>query len=298
MDERQGLAGRFETDRPHLRSVAYRMLGSLSEAEDAVQETWLRLSRSEPSELENLSGWLTTVIGRVCLDMLRARRARREEPVTSEETASDAPGSDSAVDPQEELDMAESVGLALLVVLEALEPAERVAFVLHDLFDLTFDEIAPIVGRSSVATRQLASRARRKVRGAPAVSPPQIAQRLEVVEAFLDAARGGNFDALLTALDPNVVFRPDMAARLPGPSTEVRGAAAVAKLFSGRAQAARVALVNGDVGVVVVPSGRLLLALALRVVEGRIAEIEVIAERSRLSRLELSLVPGPDARGG
>src|SRR5256886_9983839 len=237
MDQHEGLAQRFEAERGRLRGVAYRMLGSLGEAEDAVQEAWLRLGRADSGSIDNLEGWLTTVVARVCLDMLRSRKSRGEQPL--DDQARD-PDRGLAPDPQEESLLADSVGLALLVVLDTLAPAERLAFVLHDMFDLSFDEIAPIVGRSTAAARQLASRARRRVRGAAAA--PDIARQREVVGAFLAAARAGDFEALVSVLDPGGVFRPDPAALRGGPSAEVRGAQAVAKLFSGRAQTARAAL--------------------------------------------------------
>src|SRR5712691_2070815 len=286
MADSQWLAEQFEEKRGHLRGVAYRMLGSLAEADDAVQEAWLRLSRSGGSGVDNLGAWLTTVVARVCLDMLRSRKSRREDPLDVEE-AGRMPG---AHDPEQELLLANSVGLALLVILDTLEPAERLAFVLHDMFDLSFDEIAPIVGRSTAAARQLASRARRRVRGAAAA--PDIARQREVVGAFLAAARGGDFEALVSVLDPDVVFRPDPAALRGGPSAEVRGAQAVAKLFSGRAQAARAALVNGAVGVVVAPRGRLFLVLGLKISGGKISEVEVIADPARLRRLDLAVLDG------
>ncbi len=287
MDQHEGLAQRFEAERGRLRGVAYRMLGSLGEAEDAVQEAWLRLGRADSGSIDNLEGWLTTVVARVCLDMLRSRKSRGEQPLDDQ-----APDPDRglAPDPQEEALLADSVGLALLVVLDTLAPAERLAFVLHDMFDLSFDEIAPIVGRSTAAARQLASRARRRVRGAAAA--PDIARQREVVGAFLAAARGGDFEALVSVLDPEVVFRPDPAALRGGPSAEVRGAQAVAKLFSGRAQAARIALVNGAVGVVVAPRGRLFLVLGLKISAGKISEVEVIADPARLRRLDLAVLDG------
>ena len=287
MDKHEGLAQRFEAERGRLRGVAYRMLGSLGEAEDAVQEAWLRLSRADSGGIDNLEGWLTTVVARVCLDMLRSRKSRGEQPLDDQAPVADR---GHAPDPEEELLLADSVGLALLVVLDTLEPAERLAFVLHDMFDLSFDEIAPIVGRSTAAARQLASRARRRVRGAAAV--PDIARQREVVGAFLAAARGGDFEALVSVLDPDVVFRPDPAAPRGGPSAEVRGAQAVAKLFSGRAQAARIALVNGAVGVVVAPRGRLFLVLGLKISAGKISEVEVIADPARLRRLDLAVLDG------
>src|SRR6266496_3269619 len=219
MDKHEGLAQRFEAERGRLRGVAYRMLGSLGEAEDAVQEAWLRLGRADSGSIDNLEGWLTTVVARVCLDMLRSRKSRGEQPLDGEAPVADR---GHAPDPEEELLLADSVGLALLVVLDTLEPAERLAFVLHDLFDLSFDEIAPIVGRSPTAARQLASRARRRVQGADAVRDADLTRQREVVDAFLAASRGGDFDALLAVLDPDVVLRSDRAAVPPGAPTEIR----------------------------------------------------------------------------
>ena len=232
MDEKKFLAENFEANRGHLRAVAYRMLGSTAEVDDAVQETWLRLSRTNTSAVENLGGWLTTVIARVCLDMLRARKSRREEPMgphVPEPTADDTHGRDA--------EMADSVGAALLVVLETLAPAERLAFVLHDMFAVPFEEIAPIVGRTPAAARQLASRARRRVQGAP---PPDadISRQRKIVDAFLAASRNSDFEGLLAVLDPEIVFRADRAAQRLGSLAEIRGAAAVAETFKGRAQAA------------------------------------------------------------
>src|SRR2546426_4921669 len=255
MDDRGWLATRFEENRTHLKAVAYRMLGSVSEAEDAVQDAWLRLSRSDTSGVENLDGWLTTIVARVCLDMLRSRKSRREEPLGAQ-----APemivSREEGVDPEREALLADSVGLALLVVLETLAPAERVAFVLHDMFDLPFDEIAPIVGRSPTAARQLASRARRRAQGAALVSEPALPRQRKVVDAFLAASRGGDFEALLAVLDPEVVLRADRAAVQIGASGEVRGAAAVARTFAGRAKEAQPALIDGAAGLVGAPGGR------------------------------------------
>ena len=282
------LATQFEADRPHLTRVAYRMLGSLPEAEDAVQESWLRLSRDGADGIGNLTGWLTTVVARISLDMLRKRKSRREE---SPDPRAPEPAA-SASEPDRERELADSVGVALLVVLQALEPAERIAFVLHDMFDVPFDEVAPIVGRTPAAARQLASRARRRVQGADRAPEPDIVGQKKVVDAFLAAARGGDFEALLTLLDPEVVFRADAtAARMEG-RAEIRGAAAVAKSFLGRAQAARSALVDGAVGVVVAPNGRLMLALRVTIASGRIAGIEVIADPDRLARLEFAVLDG------
>jgi RNA polymerase sigma factor (sigma-70 family) len=295
------LAGQFDAHRGHLRGVAYRMLGSLSEAEDAVQEAWLRLHRAGGSGIDNLGGWLTTTVARVCLDILRARKVRRQEagapgsaPGGARDGTERAPGSMAPampVDPEQEAMLADSVGLAMLVVLESLEPAERVAFVLHDLFGVAFDDIAAIVGRSPQAARQLASRARRRLRGDTEVPREALARQQEVVGAFLAASRNGDFDRLLTLLDPQVVFRPDLTARLGGPRQEVRGAAEVAKLFSGRAQAARMALVNGEVGIVVAPRGRLLLVLVPTVANGKIVALDVVAGSERLRELRLGVPP-------
>jgi RNA polymerase sigma-70 factor (ECF subfamily) len=268
------------------------MLGSLDEAEDAVQEAWLRLNRSDSNSLENLRGWLTVVVARVCLDMLRARKARREAPSDadrSERFVSQNPGAD----PESEASLADSVGLALLVVLDTLAPAERLAFVLHDMFAVPFDEIAPIVGRSPTAARQLASRARRRVQGADQAREEDLIRQREVVEAFLAASRSGNFEALLEVLDPEVVARADPAAVPAGSALEIHGAAAVARqALSGsrRAQFAQPALVNGAVGVVVAPLGRLLLVVAFKVRGEKILEIEVIADPERLRQLDLAVL--------
>lgn len=288
MDERLWLAERFEADRERLRGVAYRMLGSLAEADDAVQEAWLRLSRCDSSGIDNLSGWLTTVVARVCLDMLRSRRARREEPI--EEKRESTPTREKRADPEQEALLADAVGLAMLVVLERLAPAERIAFVLHDMFDLSFEEIAAIVGRSEAAARQLASRARRRVRGTAPVSHAEVRGQRAVVDAFLAASRDGNFNALLEVLAPDVVFRADHAAVAKGGESEVRGAEAVARLFSGRARLARAALVDGTVGILVAPRGRLFLALIPRVEDGRIAGLDAIADPAHLRRLDLAVL--------
>jgi RNA polymerase sigma-70 factor (ECF subfamily) len=287
MEKEKWLAGQFETHRDHLQRVAYRMLGSTGEADDAVQEAWLRLSRSEPAGIENLGGWLTTVVARVCLDTLRSRKSRREEPLDGEPEP--MAGHERAVDPESVAELADSVGLALLVVLEALAPAERVAFVLHDMFDLPFEEIAPIVGRSPTAARQLASRARRRVRGGKTSS--DVASQRRVVDAFLAAARSGDIAGLLAVLDPDVVLRADRVAQRLGDVAELRGAETVAANFKGKAQAARPALVDGALGVVVAPQGRLLLALKLTFAGDRIAAIEVVADPDRLGALELSTLP-------
>jgi RNA polymerase sigma factor (sigma-70 family) len=291
MDEQDWLVERFEAHRTHLRAVAYRMLGSLSEADDAVQEAWLRLSRADTSDVENMGGWLTTVVGRVCLNMLRSRRTRREEsldvyvpdPIVSRE---------DGVDPEREAMLADSVGLALLVVLETLDPAERLAFVLHDMFAVPFDEIAPIVGRSPTAARQLASRARRRVQGASVPDTDLTGQR-QVVDAFFAAARDGDFEALVAVLDPDVVLRSDGGVTRPAATVVVRGARAVAERASGFAQLSpyvRPALVNGVAGVVVAPRGRPFSVMAFTVRNGKIVEIHSLADPERLKRLDLAVL--------
>jgi RNA polymerase sigma-70 factor (ECF subfamily) len=289
MDEHDLLAEQFEANRAHLRAVAYQMLGSPNEADDAVQESWLRLSRSEYSGVENLSGWLTTVVARVCLDMLRSRKSRREEPL-DERAPEPIVGRERGIDPEHEVLLADSVGLALLVVLDTLTPAERLAFVLHDMFDLPFNEIAPIVGRSPTAARQLASRARRRVQGAATVPISDLARQREVVGAFLAASRGGDFDALLELLDPDVVLRADPVAVQAGASSEVRGAAAVAGTFSGRARAAQPALVDGAAGAVWAPGGKPRVVFAFTITGGKIVEIEMLADPERLSQLDLAIL--------
>jgi RNA polymerase sigma factor (sigma-70 family) len=289
MDERDWLAERFEENRGHLRAVSYRMLGSLSEADDAVQEAWLRLSRAEPGSIDNLSGWLTTVVARVCLDMLRSRTSRREEPLGERVTE---PVSKAAPDPEHEVIMADSVGLALLVVLERLTPAERLAFVLHDLFAVPFTDIGPIVGRTADAARQLASRARRRVQGA-AANEADLAGQRKVVDGFLAAMRAGDVDALVALLDPDFVMRADATAVPPGGQTEVRGArqwAEQAIPLARGARFARAALVDGNVGVVVAPRGRLFRALKFTIRNGKIAAIDVVGDPARLSELDLAVL--------
>ena len=291
MDEHDWLAKRFEENRAHLRAVAYRMLGSASEADDAVQESWLRLSRSGASGVENLGGWLTTVVARVCLDMLRSRKTRREEPLEEhapEPTVSRKDG----IDPEQETLLADSVGLALLVVLKTLAPAERVAFVLRDMFAVPFDEIAPIVGRSAAAARQLASRARRRVQGASKAHVADTTRHREVVTAFLAASREGNFEALLAVLDPDVVLRADSAAVAMGASAEVRGAKAVADTFKGRAQAAQPALVDGAPGAVWAVGGRPRVVFSFTIKGGKIVEIDLLADPTRLGELEVVAING------
>ncbi|MBS1887845.1 MAG: RNA polymerase sigma factor SigJ [Actinobacteria bacterium] len=291
MEEPEILAERFEASRPRLEAVAYRMLGSVAEAEDAVQESWLRLSRSEEGAIEDLQRWLTTVVARVCLDQLRARRARREEAfgpwVPEPVVAAEGEG-----DPAHEAELADSVGLALLVVLETLPPAERLAFVLHDMFAVPFDEIAPIVDRSPDAARQLASRGRRRVRGSVPDADPDRARRREVIDAFVAAAREGDFEALLAVLDPDVVFRIDRGD-LPGPpSRELRGAQVVAEnavtFGAPFAPFMRPALVNGSPGVVVAPGGTPTSVAGFVVRDGRIVEIDLLADPRRLRHVDLA----------
>ena len=291
MNERDYLAERFEEHRTHLRAVAYRMLGSLSEVDDAVQEAWLRLSRSDTTGIDNLGGWLTTVVARVCLDMLRSRKSRREEPFTPHAPQPVATGTGGS-SPEHEALLADSVGLALLVVLDRLTPAERLAFVLHDMFALPFEEIAAIVGRSTTATRQLASRARRRVRGGAAAPDPDLIRQREVVGAFLAALRGGDFEGLLAVLDPDLVVRADVPAPSGAPA-EIRGAAVWAKqaiAFGQLARLARLALVNGAVGIVMAPRGRLFRVVRLTIANGKITQIEVIGDKARLGALDLSIV--------
>ncbi len=291
MDEHEWLAEQFEAQRPHLRAVAYRMLGDLSEADDAVQESWLHLSRSGTSGVENLGGWLTTVVARVCLDMLRSRSSRREEPLEA-----DGPepltSQQDGLDPEHEVLLTDAVGLALLVVLDTLNPAERLAFVLHDLFGVPFDEIAKIVERTPTAARQLASRARRRVQGATNVQDVDLTRSREVVDAFLAASRGGDFDALLTLLAPDVVLRADHAAVHTGASSEVSGASAVARQFSGRARAARPALVNGTAGLVWAPGGQPRVVFSFTIRHGKIVAIDLIADPERLHQLDLVVLGG------
>ncbi|SEP01180.1 sigma-70 family RNA polymerase sigma factor [Amycolatopsis saalfeldensis] len=282
MDERDLAAQQFETHRAHLRAVAYRMLGSLAEADDAVQEAWLRFSRAGTEDVGNLGGWLTTVVSRVCLDVLRSRASRREEPAGDE-----LPDQAGGTDPGDEAVLADSVGLALLVVLDTLSPAERLAFVLHDIFALPFEEIAPIVDRAPAAARQLASRARRRVRGGTTASEAGLARRRRVVDAFLAAAREGDFTALVAVLDPDVVLRVD-----GDDATVVRGAEQVAngaRRFSERARFARPALVDGKPGIIVAPLGRLTSTMAFTVDGDRITGIEIVTEPERLAGLEVAV---------
>jgi RNA polymerase sigma factor (sigma-70 family) len=289
VNDHDWLAERFEAHRPHLRAVAYRMLGSASEADDAVQEAWIRLDRADASEVENLGGWLTTVVARLCLDMLRARTSRREEPLDAHLPDPIASPRDG-IDPEQEALLAEGIGLALLVVLDTLTPAERVAFVLHDMFAMPFDQVAAVVGRSPAAAKMLASRARRRVQGTAAVPDPDLTRQRAVVDAFLAAARGGDFDALLAVLDPAVVVRADRAAVLVGADREVRGAPAVADTFSGRARFARPALVDGAAGAVWAPGGRPRVVFAFTIAGGRIVEIDLLADPERLRQLDLAVL--------
>jgi RNA polymerase sigma-70 factor (ECF subfamily) len=291
MDEGEWLAARFETHRPHLRAVAYRMLGSLPEADDAVQEAWLRLSRSGTSGVENLGGWLTTVVARVCLNTLRSRSSRREEPL-GVHVPDPIVRIEDGTEPEEQALLADSVGLALLVVLDTLVPAERLAFVLHDMFDIPFDEIAALLECTEPSARQLASRARRRVKGAAPVPDADLARQREAVDAFLAAARDGDFDALVAVLHPDVVIRADRGAVPPGASRVIRGAQAAAEqalIFSrGLVQYARPALVNGTPGVVAESHGRRLMVMGFTVSGGKIVEIDILADPERLGELHLA----------
>jgi RNA polymerase sigma-70 factor (ECF subfamily) len=292
MEQQDWLAQRFEEHRPRLRAVAYRMLGSVSEADDAVQDTWMRLSRIDAGEVENLGGWLTTVTARVCLNVLRSRQTRREEPFgphVPEPIIDPVAG----VDPEHEALLADSVGLALLVVLEMLSPAERLAFVLHDIFAVPFDQIAPIVERSPEATRQLASRARRRVQGSAPVGDADPVQQREVVDAFLAAAREGDFDALVSLLDPDIVLRADSGPGLPGATLEIHGAAEVASraLTYARLQLLnRPVLVNGMPGMIAYRDGRPFSVGAITVRGGKIVEMDILADPERLAQLDLTAV--------
>jgi RNA polymerase sigma factor (sigma-70 family) len=294
MSEQDWLARRFEEDRRRLRAVAYRMLGSLSEADDAVQEAWLRLSGSEPGEIENLSAWLTTVVARVSLNTLRSRAVRREQPLSPHLPDPIIDRADG-VDPEHEALLADSVGLALLVVLETLTPPERLAFVLHDMFGVPFEEIARLIDRSPQAARQLASRARRRVRARPATPDVDVSTQREVVNAFLAAARGGDFEALVATLDPDVVLRADGGAALAGLSAEVRGAANVARqavLWSRADLTTHPALVNGAVGAVVTRDGEVFTIASVIVRNGKIAEMDFLLDPERLVGLDLTILDG------
>jgi RNA polymerase sigma-70 factor, ECF subfamily len=295
MPTRERLAEQFEEHRPHVRAVAYRMLGSVSEAEDAVQEAWIRFSRTDVSGVDNLRGWLTTVVARVCLDMLRTRASRREDSLDTHVPDPIIARAISRGDEGPETDamLADSVGLALLVVLEKLEPAERLAFVLHDVFGMAFEEIAPIVDRSVVATRQLASRARRRVQGQAPTSDADLRKQRRVVDAFLAAVQDGDFEALVTVLDPEIVLRADGGA-VKGMSRLVRGAQAVvaqAAAFSKLGLSSQVVLVNGNIGVVSrLPDGRLLSVIGFTIAGGKVVEMDILADPDRLSRLDLSAI--------
>jgi RNA polymerase sigma factor (sigma-70 family) len=292
MDEREWLTERFEASRPRLRAVAYRMLGSLSEAEDALQDSWLRLDRANTSSVENLEAWLTTVVARVCLNKLRSREQRREEPLHSH-VPDPIVSPESGLDPQHEVVLADSVGLALQVVLETLTPAERLAFVLHDMFAVPFDDIAPMIERSPEAARQLASRGRRRVRGQAPAPDPDIPRQRRVVDAFFAAARDGDFDALVAVLDPDVVLRSDAgggAARLTTVITGARAVAGQAITFGRLFPLARPALINGTAGVVVAAHGRPLSVMSFTVTGGRIAAIDVLADPARLEELDLTVL--------
>ena len=298
MDESQWLTDRFEEHRAHLRAVAYRMLGSLTEADDAVQDTWLRLSRSGAAGVENLGGWLTTIVARVCLNMLRSRHLRREESL-GVHLPDPLVSSAGSPQPEEEALLADSVGLALLVVLDTLAPAERLAFVLHDMFGVPFDEIAPMTGRTPAAARQLASRARRRVQGAAVPAPDRdLGRQRDVVDAFFAAARGGDFDALVAVLDPGVVLRLDVGASHPAASLAIRGAAAVARqAFSGLASALpgvdlHPVLVNGAAGMVLTRRGRPVTVMGFTVTGGKIAEIDSIADPERVRRIAAAVRTG------
>ncbi|MEU8588856.1 RNA polymerase sigma factor SigJ [Streptomyces sp. NPDC048664] len=292
MGDEDLLAERFEEHRGQLRAVAYRMLGSLSEAEDAVQEAWLRLGRTDLAQVRNLGGWLTTVVGRICLDTLRFRGAHREEPLTDTFVPDPVVTDLGRVDPEGEALLADSVGIALLVVLQALDPAERLAFVLHDMFAVPFEDIAPIVDRTTAATRQLASRARRRVRGAQPAADPDLGRQREAVEAFLAASRAGDFEALVAVLDPDVVLRADSGPLVTGlaASKVARGAETVARgafLFRQYSPHARLVLVNGAIGVVTAPEGRAMSVMTATVANGRITALYILSDPERLKRLDL-----------
>ena len=292
MEDQEWLAERFEEHRNHLRAVAYRMLGSVSEADDAVQEAWLRLSRTGASEIENIGGWLTTVVGRVCLNELRSRKARREEPLDVR-VPEPIVSREDGVDPEHEALLADSVGLAMLVVLETLSPAERIAFVLHDMFGVPFDQIAPLVDRSSTAARQLASRARRRVQGEAPVPDADLSLQREVVDAFFAAAREGDFEALVAVLDADVVLRSDGGAARPDASFVLRGAKAVAKsalTFARLSPYVQPALINGAAGVVVAPRGRPFSVMGFTVRGGKIVAIDGLADPARLRELDLTVL--------
>jgi RNA polymerase sigma-70 factor (ECF subfamily) len=288
MTELDWLAGRFEENRSHLHAVAYRMLGTTPEAEDAVQEAWLRVSRADAGDVQNLAGWLTTITARVCLNMLQARRSRPEEPVGAH-PPEPAPGQEDGQDPEGQALLADSVGYALLVVLDKLAPAERVALVLHDMVAVPFEEIAPIVDRSPAAARQLASRARRRIQGAAPAQPADQVRQRKLVAAFLGAAQRGDFAALLELLDPDVMLRSDQAAVRIGAPAEVRGTADVATIFSGRAQAAKLALIDGTTGIIWAPHGQLRVIFTFTVTRGKITAIDMTADPNRLRQHDVAI---------
>jgi RNA polymerase sigma-70 factor, ECF subfamily len=301
MDQQSWLTQRFEENRPRLRGVAYRLLGSLSEAEDAVQEAWLRLNRTDTTSVDNLGAWLTTVVSRLCLDMLRSRKSRREEPIAAQVSEPSVVRGEGA-DPESEAVLADSVGVALLVVLETLTPAERLAFVLHDLFAMPFDEIGSIVGRSPAATKQLASRARRRVRGSPAPSDADKARQREVVDAFLRAAHEGDLEGLLAVLDPDAVIRIDGAARIAfgaadaaATTRELRGASTWATQMIALSRGLKPrfvqsALINGSVGVILAPRGKLSRALIFTFANAKVLQVEVIGDPARLRALDIAVL--------
>src|SRR5215468_4976148 len=290
METHDWLAERFEEHRTHLRAVAYRILGSISDADDAVQEAWLRLARSDSSQVENLGGWLTTVVARVSLNMLQSRNTRREDPAGSHLPEEIADSAESA-GPEHQAVLADSVGLALLVVLDSLTPAERLAFVLHDMFAMPFEEIAPIVERTPAATRQLASRARRRVQGADTTQDTDLTRRREIVQAFLAASRGGDLGALVTMLDPDVVVRADQTVVRIGTAAETRGAQTVASFFSGRARGARLALIDGVAGLVWATGGRPRVVFSFTLSDGKITEIDLLGDPDMLGRLDVVTLP-------
>jgi RNA polymerase sigma factor (sigma-70 family) len=288
MTDNDWLAARFEASRPRLRAVAYRMVGSLAEAEDAVQEAWIRAAAGYTQDVANLDGWLTTVVARICLDMLRARKSRREEPLDPGQAAADG-----AAGPEQEAELADSVGYALLVVLDTLAPAERVAFVLHDMFGLPFDEIGTVTGRSPTAARQLASRARRRVQGTPPLPDGRRKAAREVAAAFLAASRGGDLEALLAVLDPDVVLHADAASVPPGMTDTLVGAATVGRgavLASRRARYSGIALIDGSPGIVMAPQGRLALVLVFTIPDDKITRIEIISDPDHLARMDLAVL--------
>ncbi|GHO99410.1 RNA polymerase sigma factor [Reticulibacter mediterranei] len=287
MNEHNWLVERFETERPQLMAMAYRMLGSLAEAEDAVQESWLHLCRVQSDSIKNMGAWLTTTLTRICLDMLRSRQSRREEPLGADEIQ---PHREHEIDPEQEVELADAVGIALLVVLDTLSPAERLAFVLHDIFAVPFDEIAPMLERSETAVRQLASRARRRVRGASTTSETDLTRSREMVTAFLAASRAGDFETLLTLLDPDVLFQHDRTQLPTGALQEAHGAIAVARTFVGKTQGAWPILVNGSAGIVIAPHGQMLLVATFTITNDKITAINTITDPAHLSQLDLAVL--------